>query len=413
MKALGGGYRAIIRRPALGRIVLARAISALGDRFTLVALLVSVFSVTESALAVGILVAATAVPPLLMGPWAGFIAQRMDRRWVMAGTSFISAGLTVTLIWLAPVASPWTLPVVLALAFAEAFFRPAFRAAMTDLTVDAERDEINAVTEVAQEAPDLAGFILAGAVVLAAGPAVAFAIDAATFLISGWILMGIGVQRGVAREGPPESVFSMTARGIQTVVSSPALRPLMISSFLATLSIATMMALAVVIALELVRTDAFGFGVLETIMGVGKVAGGLVVAMLVARIGRPWARGLGGIGMGLGLALVALSQTYAITAVLYLIIGVLNLFHTVPFWGILQRHAPKDLVGPVMAFNNTSVHLSLALGAVLGGFYSDLVGPVATLLGAALLMVGASLYGGLTVAEAERSLAVAPATQDD
>lgn len=413
MKQVWGGYRAIVRRPALGRIVLARAISALGDRFTLIALFVSVFGVTGSAFAVGALVAATAVPPLVMGPWAGYAAQRWDRRWVMAITSFISAGLTVSLIWLAPVASPLTLPVVLALAFAEAFFRPAFRAAMTDLTVDAERDEINAVTEVAQEAPDLAGFILAGAVVLAAGPAVAFAIDAATFLIAGWILMGIGVQRGAAKEGPPESVMLMTTRGIQTVFASPALRPLMIANFLSSMAVGVLWALAVVIALELLRTDAFGFGMLETIMGVGKVAGGLVVASLVARIGRPWSWALGGVGIGIGMALVALSRSYALTAGLYLAVGVVNLLHAVPFWGILQRHAPKDLVGPVMAFNNGAVHLALVLGAVLGGFYSDLVGPTATLIAAGALIAAGSLYGGIMVSQAERTLAVAPATQND
>jgi MFS family permease len=392
---------------------MARAISSVGDRFAQIALYISVFDASGSALTIGGLVAITAFPPLVMGPYAGYLAQMMDRRWLMAITSFISAGLTVTLIWLAPVASPLVFPVVLALALADAVFRPAFRAALTDLTADAERDEVNAATELAQEAPDIAGYLAGGAVVAAAGPAVAFAIDSASFLFAGVTLLGIGVQRGALGDGPPESVLAMTRRGIRAVFTSPSLRPLMIGNFLVTVGIAALIALGVVVARQLLATDAFGYGLLETLLGAGKIVGGLIVATVAARLGRSWSYALGCVGLGIGFAIVAISRSYPLTASVYVALGLFNLLYTVPFWSMIQRHTPSFVVGPVMAFNNAVVHLAVAGGAILAGLYSDQFTPTATLLGAALVTAAAGLYVGVKLSDVERVLVVAPQPEDD
>src|SRR2546426_6671053 len=72
-------------------------INDVGNFVTFIALAVYIHRLTGSAAAVGLALALRAVPWFTIGPIAGVLADRMDRRAVMIGCSLIRAVLVGTL----------------------------------------------------------------------------------------------------------------------------------------------------------------------------------------------------------------------------------------------------------------------------------------------------------------------------
>lgn len=81
---------AILRRRNFTLLWLAQLISELGSGFTLAAASVLIYSLTGSALNVGLLMIATAVPSLFVGPIAGVFVDRWDRRRTMIDRASLS-----------------------------------------------------------------------------------------------------------------------------------------------------------------------------------------------------------------------------------------------------------------------------------------------------------------------------------
>jgi MFS family permease len=122
--------------------------------------------------------------------------------------------------------------------------------------------------------------------------------------------------------------------------------------------------------------DAFGkpahfVGVVLTLQGVGALAGGLVAARVVRRLGEPMtivaglvllAAGLGGVG-----AAVELWQVLAVTCVLGAGLPLLLVAYTT----LLQKDTPSRLMGRVSTATDVLITspqaLSIAVGAVLVG----------------------------------------------
>src|SRR3954471_18889052 len=88
-RARGTGARASVdllrRNRDFRRLFFASVISLGGDWFLFVALGGLVLEVTGEATAVGIMIFAQEIPIFLATPWAGWLADRFDRRWLMIG----------------------------------------------------------------------------------------------------------------------------------------------------------------------------------------------------------------------------------------------------------------------------------------------------------------------------------------
>src|SRR5437899_12106288 len=83
------------RNRDFGRLFLASVISLGGDWFLFVALGGLVIEVTGEAFAVGVLIMAQGLPIFLATPWAGWLADRFDRRRLMIASDVARPGLCV------------------------------------------------------------------------------------------------------------------------------------------------------------------------------------------------------------------------------------------------------------------------------------------------------------------------------
>ncbi|WP_211366880.1 MFS transporter [Pseudonocardia kunmingensis] len=182
--------RAVFAQPGYRRLWSARTASRWGDVFATVALSLLVLDLTGSALGVSAVVAVEIIPVLLLAPFAGTLVDRLPRVRVMVAADLLRAVLAVALIF-----AGGNVAVVYAVAFGlsagAVLFNPAANSTLPALVKDNELVAANSGIWTAAVLGQIALAPLAGILytVLGAGPA--FAINAASFLVSAAVLAGL------------------------------------------------------------------------------------------------------------------------------------------------------------------------------------------------------------------------------
>ena len=178
----GGPFRAVF---------LSRTVVYLGSQAAEVALLVQAKQLTGSPLVVGTLGLAELVPLVVFGLYGGVLADRFDRRalmrWCEPGLAL--CGVLLLLNALLPHPLLWPLYVVAALMMAFASLqRPAFEAATPRIVPRAQLTAAAAILSLSTNASVLLGSSLGGVLAVAPGPWLVYALDAAGFVVSFFLL---------------------------------------------------------------------------------------------------------------------------------------------------------------------------------------------------------------------------------
>lgn len=175
-------------------LFLSQTISTTGDRIVLVALALLVTEQTGSTTDLGIVIAAqmlSLVTFLLLG---GVWADRLPRHRIMVSTDLVRGGLHALLAVLifAHVLEIWHLVVIeVGFGAAEAFFRPAYSGLVPQTVPEDLIQEAHAANGLTQTLAEFAGPAIATLLVLTLGTGAAFAIDAASFVLSAVLLLGV------------------------------------------------------------------------------------------------------------------------------------------------------------------------------------------------------------------------------
>jgi hypothetical protein len=196
--------RRVLRHREFRFLWLAQSSSVIGDYLVLVALALFVIGQTGSASDLGLVLAAKALPLvgfLLVG---GVWADRLPRHRVMMAADLIRFalhGLLAVLIFAGAVPIWQLIAIEMLYGSAEAFFRPAADGLLPQTVPERDIQQARAMTAMSNNLAEFAGPALATALVLGAGAGWAFALDAATFLLSAAFLSRVHPRRRGAAIG--------------------------------------------------------------------------------------------------------------------------------------------------------------------------------------------------------------------
>ncbi|MCA9566540.1 MAG: MFS transporter [Myxococcales bacterium] len=159
--------------------------SFLGDWLTTVATMEIARQLSDSSLAVaGILVAKT-LPIFLVAPWAGPLADRVDRRWLLVGTDLLRVVLVLVMTAFTIAGSFGGMLVALTIRTAVGgVFIPARTAAIPDLAAERELPVAMALNAGTWSVMLAVGAALGGVITQQLGVVGALGVDALTFLVS-------------------------------------------------------------------------------------------------------------------------------------------------------------------------------------------------------------------------------------
>ena len=407
-------YVALALNPAFSALWFGQLISLFGDRLTQIALAFLVLESTGSAVAVGLVFAATALPNLLVGPVAGALVDRWDRRDVMVVSDLLRAA-TVLLIPIAAVTNvALVFVLVLVTATLSTFFRPARTVIVPALVPNRLLLPANSALWIGETIADLAGYPIAGLLVALFGGAiaVAFWLDAATYVASALLLSTIAVSAGRAGRstervgtligGVVDEVrqgWTFVRRDMILLVNTG---QAMVGQFAAGIAIVVTPLLAFQLAPDAGVDGSVAYGLLETVLGAGSLIGGLVLGAVAMRLSRVRLAIFGYVLLGLGLAALGVVGSLQGALVVIGIVGVANMVYVIPSQTLFQERVPDNLMGRVVALRSTLVFGAMTLAMAVGGYVAEAQGVEATLVvfGVVAALAG---VGGLLVPAVRRA----------
>jgi len=163
-------------------------VSEIGDHFNNIAVFALAMDLTHSGLAVTGIMLARAVPMITMGPLAGVLLDRFDRKRIMIASDLTRAVIALGFILTLSGHRAWLLYLFSALLMVASPFFTAGRSAI--LPTIASREELhtaNSLTQTTQWSNLIIGTFL-GAVVVTIGYDWAFAFNALSFVFSAWAI---------------------------------------------------------------------------------------------------------------------------------------------------------------------------------------------------------------------------------
>jgi MFS family permease len=383
---------------------LGQSVSMFGTRVSYIAWIWWVLDRTDSATATAAIGIAAAIPSFILGPFAGAIVDRYDRRKVMRTMDFINAILYAGAgaMMFTGVLRVWHVYMFAALsAVATAFHRPALRSSIPNLV---SRDQLTVANSFYQISRGVAGFIgllLGGILVGWIGEAPTLLLDGATFALAGLSLLLVAFasprQETVARF---RDILADMMIGLRFVFRRRTLFYLIMLYGLVNFLLAPMGVLFSILSKDFFGTGPQGFGMLNSSVSVGLLAGGFVAAGLRKYHKHGWVICANLLLLGGTLTLFGMSRDLYLSMGLLAILGIAvanaNVFQAV----IFQTHVPNELQGRTFAaqFAISEGLQPIAL-ALIGGVLA--VASIPTVLvisgiGIMLATVGGLAFGGLT-----------------
>ncbi|MDA8295540.1 MAG: MFS transporter [Actinomycetota bacterium] len=280
-----------------------------------------VLTLTNSATTLGLVVALQTIPVLVLGPYGGVIADRVDKRRLMVVLQSMMGlqALALGLLSVFGIVRLWEICVLaVILGLNNTFEMPARQAFVREMV---GKDELrNAITlnSVTANAARAVGPAIAGVLIATAGVGSCFLANAASFVavVASLVIMD---RSALAPSTPEPRARGQLREGLAYAVRTTEIAvPLVMMAVVGTLAYEFQVSLPV-LARGTFHGGSEAFGFMTAAMGVGAVLGGLVTA----------ARGRTGLrpmliacaGFGLAILLCALSPALPVAYVALLLVG--------------------------------------------------------------------------------------------
>jgi MFS family permease len=383
-------FAAVFRNEDLRRLELAWSGSIIGQWGYEVALAVFAYE-AGGATAVGLVGLVRLLPAAAVAPFAALLGDRFPRKRVMVSADLVRAcamgGAAAAVFGGAPPAAVYALAVVTALT--STAFQPAQAALLPSLARSPEElTAANATSTTLESVGFFVGPALGGVLLAVTSVGAVFSVTAALFLCSALVLARIGAEsRGGAPAGP-ESIVREAVAGFRAIGAESRLRLLVGLYGAQTLAAGVFRVLLVVTALRILDLGPSGVGFLSSAVGVGALAGMLVVLGLIGTRRLAGFFQLGILLWGVPLALLGIWPSLGAALVLFGVLGVGNTLVDVAGLTLVQRTAREEVRARVFGVLESVFLATIGIGAILAPLLTAAFGPRG-----ALVVAG----GGLTL----------------
>jgi MFS family permease len=345
-------------------------------------MLIHVFALTGSPFATGLIPVFASLPGIVLGPIAGVLVDRWNRKQVMIWSALALAGLLVLTL---PLASDVDVPVLYAIIFIQAmvmtFFSPAENALLPTLVHDEALTTANSLNALNDSLGRIVGPAV-GAWILVQYGFAATLVACALLYLAGWtLLIGLRDQRQHAPNpsvpGMPALVGSFWASFVEGLRVVQARTSLVLAVAIFGLYMVADVPLSAILSAFMI--DSVGvspevFGTLMSVRGVTGLLGGLLVVFLSRRVHE--ARLLIGGLLLYGASILTMGVANSvIVAVLVLIpIGPAAAAIQTGLFTMLQKESPPGMRGRVFALTGTVNGLITLVASIEAGGLGETFG---------------------------------------
>ena len=374
--------------PNYRRYYRGQAISQVGTWMQMTGQSWLVLSLTHSSTALGFVVALQTVPVLLLAPYGGVIADRVDKRKMMIGLQSAMGiqALLLGLLTVTGVVRVWEIGVLAALlGLNNAFENPSRQSFMLEMVGPEHLRNAVSLNSVLVNVARSIGPAIAGILIATVGDGVCFLANAASFVAV--VTSLITLDRTALNPTPPRPRAKGQLReGFRYVRRTPNLAvPLLMMGAAGCLTYEFQVSLPVMASRGL-HVGAAGYGFMTAAMGVGAVVGGLLVAARGRTGLGPLVAAASALGVALGLATLAPNLPLELAALAFA--GGASISFMSTGNSTMQLTAEPGMRGRVMSLWFVAFQGSTPIGGPLVGWTMAVLGARAGLgLGALTCLI--------------------------
>ena len=400
---------ALLRRRDFGLLWAGGLISETGDWFLLVGLPVWVLQVTGSSLVTATVFLVGLLPSLVVGPLAGVLVDRWDRRRTLVAVSLAEAVFLLPLLTVDGRGDLWVVYLVMAVEASLGQLNDPARNALVPALVG--RDDLvgaNALIGLNGNLARLAGSPLGGILVELSGLPGLVIGDAISFLLGAALLSLVRPRPLSPPTGPASSpgVVGEWVEGLRVVARDRGLRWGLVVDGLAAVAQGIFTVLFVLFVARELGGDGADVGLLRGVQAIGGLVGGVLVVGLARRLEA--GRLLGVSLLAFGLIDLAIWNGPVLTTATWLYLGLFaaagipGIAFLTGLTALVQERTDDAFLGRVFATYYGSFNGLTGVGMLLAGLLGDSVGVVAVLNGQAGLYLLAGLVAVATLGRRPR-----------
>jgi MFS family permease len=371
-----------------------QATSLIGTWMQTIAQSFLVLHLTGSGFDVGLVVALQTLPVLLLGPYGGVVADRVDKRKLMIilQSAMGVQALVFGVLTLTHVINLWQIGILaLVLGLNNTFENPVRQTFVMEMV--GTKDVRNAVTlnSVLVNVARAVGPAVAGIIIAAGGYGICFMINAASFIAVVFSLLRMNVS-ALSPSEPTHRGRGQLREGVRYVRGEPGLFiPLLMMAIIGCLAYEFQVTLPVM-ATKTFHGGSESYGFMTAAMGIGAIVGGLYAAGR----GKTGLRSLtkSSLVFGVVIGVAAVAPNLPVELIALAAVGAASVTVLSKGNSTLQLAAAPQMRGRVMALWAVAFMGSTPIGGPAAGAVSQFIGPRYGLgMGAVTCLVAAALGG--------------------
>jgi MFS transporter, DHA3 family, macrolide efflux protein len=341
----------LLRDRRIALLVAGQSLNGIGSWCAIVALWgFASFRFDAGPGAIALLGLAWSLPPVLLGPLAGVPIDRLGPKRVLMIADALAAVVSLTFLFAG------TFPVLVALAtlhgVTSSFSDPALRALPPRLVKDDQLVKANAVLGAAAQSAIVIGPLVAAVAIGAFGIEGAFIIDSLTYVVGVLVLVPFAIGR--SSDAPSEtSVGAEVREGFQIVRRRPRLALLLGMSGTVYAIWGAFLVIEPVYVRDVLHGSPTMLALLQMTFGIGLLLTTFVVTRMGERVARVRIAAVAAAASGIAAALYVGTAVPAVAFIGIGVWGCVTSFFVVPARTLMQRSAPVETHGRVMALDGT------------------------------------------------------------
>jgi MFS family permease len=383
---------------------LGQLVSYLGDQFMLIAVVAVINKLSAgNSMAIVLLAVSLAAPQILFGLIGGVLVDKWDRKWTMIVTDVARAAAMFSMLYVNNQPERlWVFyPAIFVVGMAQMLFYPARASALPAIVPRRTLAAANALLEAGFVVALIFGSGAAGLLVENLGANFAFGFNGFAFLFSALMIFLIAIPRrrqSSAHQAPTFSeVWSELRGGLVYIWHSRSMRYIMGLSIMVAAGLGAVIILVFDYLNLVLGIGAGGFGAVIGILGVGIVAGGILIQRLSKFLPTNRLVALAIFLQGVAVGAFVLHPGFTVVLVLTALIGFSLIVARAVLSTLTQAIPPEEYRGRVQSAFNLIFTAPLTASIGIAGFLVSVLPREAVMAGFAIVLI-------LTAYLAERTL---------
>jgi MFS family permease len=376
-------------------MLVAQGLSSVGTSMSTVALAFMVYEVTGSVLHMGGVMAASTLPLVVTAWIGGAFLDRYSARNIMVLADAARALLIFAMPFMAQRATGLIYVVAGLMGIFSALFNPGQIKLIGELVEKEQLVKANSYLGISRDGAELIGYLAGGVLVTYLGYTLTFVLDAASYALSGVLL--IGLPRGLMHAGPAPKVRALVAEWpvvLRRLWRHPGLRTNLLLAVFGAAAAMMNVPNSYGLALDVFDKGAGGLAALEVFVAVGLILGGLLYSRLRLKGDKNAYVFYSLAAMAICLVAVSFSGQFWVSIVLLGFTGVASVGMFVPSITMFQEIPASPEKGRLIAIRSGFGQLGVMVGYLLGGLLGAELGitKLFLLAGVATFVIALVIY---------------------